>query len=155
MNWTHVKLIFEREVRDQLRDRRTMFTIFFLPLLLYPLMGMVMFEVAQFHKQEDVVIGVVNADKLPANHPVDRVQRRIHSMEEVDRDAQLDHFLESTSNFSQESNQREKRNIPSRLNKLLNSMKSICSCMFPKQLLTKIGFPRSRSSAIRDGSGPS
>ena len=36
MNWSRVRLIFEREVRDQVRDRRTMFTIFVLPLLLYP-----------------------------------------------------------------------------------------------------------------------
>jgi len=27
MNWSNVKLIFLREVRDQLRDRRTLFTI--------------------------------------------------------------------------------------------------------------------------------
>ncbi len=39
MNWSNVKLIFLREVRDQLRDRRTLFTIAVLPLLLYPLLG--------------------------------------------------------------------------------------------------------------------
>ena len=64
MNWTHVKLIFQREIRDQLRDRRTMFTIFFLPLLLYPLMGMVMFEVAQFHRDGRVTLGVVGTSQF-------------------------------------------------------------------------------------------
>jgi sodium transport system permease protein len=64
MNWTHIKLIFQREIRDQLRDRRTMFTIFFLPLLLYPLMGMVMFEVAQFHRNGRVTIGVTGVSHI-------------------------------------------------------------------------------------------
>lgn len=64
MNWTHVKLIFQREIRDQLRDRRTMFTIFFLPLLLYPLMGMVMFEVAQFHRDGRVTLGIVGTSQF-------------------------------------------------------------------------------------------
>ena len=40
MSWDNVKLIFKRETRDQLRDRRTLFTIAIMPLLLYPLMGM-------------------------------------------------------------------------------------------------------------------
>ncbi|XZE35526.1 ABC transporter permease subunit/CPBP intramembrane protease [Pirellulaceae bacterium SH501] len=107
MNWNHIKLIFEREVRDQLRDRRTMFTIFFLPLLLYPLMGMVMFEVAQFHKQDNIVIGLVNADKLPANSPL--IASNDHSIQwkKIDRDEQLDRFLESTYQFSDKSNPRE------------------------------------------------
>ena len=39
MNWKNVKLIFLREVRDQLRDRRTLFMVAVLPLLLYPAMG--------------------------------------------------------------------------------------------------------------------
>ena len=70
MNWTHVKLIFQREVRDQLRDRRTMFTIFFLPLLLYPLMGMVMFEVAQFHRNGRVTIGIAGVPHIHSDLPL-------------------------------------------------------------------------------------
>ena len=46
MNWHHVHLIYLREMRDQLRDRRTLFTITVLPLLLYPLLGMLMMQVA-------------------------------------------------------------------------------------------------------------
>ena len=34
MNWRNIKLVFFREVRDQLRDRRTLFMIFVLPVLL-------------------------------------------------------------------------------------------------------------------------
>jgi sodium transport system permease protein len=70
MNWTHVKLIFHREVRDQLRDRRTMFTICILPLLLYPLMGMVMMQVAQFHREPHVNIGVVGYENWPEDFPL-------------------------------------------------------------------------------------
>lgn len=70
MNWSHVKLIFHREVRDQLRDRRTMFTICILPLLLYPLMGMVMMQVAQFHREQHVTIGVVGYENWPENFPL-------------------------------------------------------------------------------------
>lgn len=70
MNWSHVKLIFHREVRDQLRDRRTMFTICILPLLLYPLMGMVMMQVAQFHREQHVTIGVVGYENWPADFPL-------------------------------------------------------------------------------------
>ena len=39
MNRRNVRLIFLREVRDQLRDRRTLFMIAVLPLLLYPSLG--------------------------------------------------------------------------------------------------------------------
>ena len=48
MNWSNVKLILAREIRDQLRDRRTLFMIAVLPMLLYPLLGMSFFQIAQF-----------------------------------------------------------------------------------------------------------
>ncbi len=70
MNWSHVKLIFHREVRDQLRDQRTMFTICILPLLLYPLMGMVMMQVAQFHREQHVTVGVVGYENWPKDFPL-------------------------------------------------------------------------------------
>ncbi len=69
MNWRHIHLIYVREMRDQLRDRRTLFTITVLPLLLYPLLGMLMMQVAQFKRDQDVRIKVVGIDnwrpKLP------------------------------------------------------------------------------------------
>lgn len=70
MNWAHIKWIFHREVRDQLRDRRTMFTICILPLLLYPLMGIVMLQVAQFHREPHVSIGVVGYENWPSDSPL-------------------------------------------------------------------------------------
>lgn len=41
-------LVFRREFRDQLRDRRTLFMIGVLPLLLYPIIGMAFMQLAQF-----------------------------------------------------------------------------------------------------------
>lgn len=59
MNWSHVRLIFIRELKDQLRDRRTMFTICVLPLLLYPFMGLMMLQLAQVKRQPQLSIAVV------------------------------------------------------------------------------------------------
>ena len=69
MKLANVKLIFLREVRDQLRDRRTLFMIFVLPLLLYPLLGMSFFQVVQFmreHPSRIKIIGLETLANLPA-----------------------------------------------------------------------------------------
>ena len=65
MNWSNVKLIFQRELRDQLRDRRTLFTVCILPLVLYPLLGMSLIQVTQFMREHPTKIWVVGADNLP------------------------------------------------------------------------------------------
>lgn len=67
MNLSNVKLIFQREVRDQLRDRRTLFMIAVLPLLLYPLIGMSMFQVMQFVTEHATKVLIVGAEELPAS----------------------------------------------------------------------------------------
>jgi sodium transport system permease protein len=65
VSWTNIKLIFLRELRDQARDRRTLFTIVVLPLLLYPLMGMSVFYVQQFLKEHASAVRVIGSDALP------------------------------------------------------------------------------------------
>lgn len=65
MNWTNVKLILLREVRDQMRDRRTMFMIFVLPILLYPFLGMTFFQVSQFVRQHSTDVLVLGFEELP------------------------------------------------------------------------------------------
>ncbi|MBI2823710.1 MAG: CPBP family intramembrane metalloprotease [Planctomycetia bacterium] len=65
MKWSNVKLIFLREVRDQLRDRRTLFMIAVLPVVLYPLLGMSMFQVAQFVREQPTKVLVVGRWRLP------------------------------------------------------------------------------------------
>jgi len=65
MKWVNVKWIYLREVRDQLRDRRTLFTIAVLPMLLYPLLGMTFLQVAQFNREHTAPVLVLGAGSLP------------------------------------------------------------------------------------------
>ncbi len=64
MNFKNVKLIFLREMRDQLRDRRTLFLIAVLPLLLYPLLGMSFFQLSQFMRNTAAKVLVVGEEEL-------------------------------------------------------------------------------------------
>jgi len=71
MNWSNVKLILAREIRDQLRDRRTLFMIFVLPILLYPLLGMSFLQVAQFMEEKPSRVLIVGARNLPKREDSD------------------------------------------------------------------------------------
>ena len=77
MNWRHIQLIYHREMRDQLRDRRTLFTIAVLPLLLYPLMGLLMMQVAQFNREYSVRIRIVGQENWPQTLPLLDHQRHL------------------------------------------------------------------------------
>ncbi len=70
MTFSNVKLILAREVRDQLRDRRTLFVIAVLPVVLYPLLGMSLFQIAQFTQEQKARVLVVGAGKLAASPPL-------------------------------------------------------------------------------------
>src|SRR5262249_26862057 len=70
MNWNNVKLIFFREVRDQLRDRRTLFMIFILPLLMYPLLGMSILQVSQFLREHPTKVLIVDLPQLEGLPPL-------------------------------------------------------------------------------------
>jgi sodium transport system permease protein len=59
MRWSIVRLIWFRELRDQLRDRRTLFMIAVLPLLLYPVLGFAVLQFAMGFQERQSVIGVV------------------------------------------------------------------------------------------------
>lgn len=61
-----VRLIAFRELRDQVRDRRTLFLILGLPVLMYPLFVGVALMFAAALKDKKLVVGVVGADHLPA-----------------------------------------------------------------------------------------
>src|SRR5436305_14397678 len=108
MSWSNIKLIYLRELRDQLRDRRTIFTVLVLPLLLYPLMGMLVFQVQQFLKEHPSKVRLVGTASLP-EHPrlidddklaseygepsrlaLDIVPRSSLSLEAIERQAQHD-----------------------------------------------------------------
>ena len=68
MNWKNTRLIFRRELNDQWRDRRTIFTILVMPLVLYPLMGMALLQTAQFMHQAPPRVLVFGSELLE-NHP--------------------------------------------------------------------------------------
>ncbi|MEZ6120451.1 MAG: hypothetical protein R3C28_28290 [Pirellulaceae bacterium] len=65
MTWRNVKLILHREIRDQFRDRRTLFMIAVLPMLLYPLLGMAFFQVSQFLQEHPTSIYLIGSENLP------------------------------------------------------------------------------------------
>jgi len=69
MTLSNVKWILAKEVRDQLRDRRTLFMIAVLPILLYPLLGMSLLQVAQFVRKQATRVLVVGADNLTGSAP--------------------------------------------------------------------------------------
>ena len=65
MSWLNIQLIFLRELRDQMRDRRTLFTIAVLPLLLYPLLGMTFLQITQFLKEHPTRVWIIGAAGIP------------------------------------------------------------------------------------------
>ena len=89
MRWTSVKLILAREIRDQLRDRRTLFMIFVLPILLYPLLGMSFFQVAQFVREHPTRVLIVGGDRLPDRPPLLDGDRFHATLFESDRASRL------------------------------------------------------------------
>ncbi len=70
MCWKNVKLIWLRELRDQLRDRRTLFTVVVLPLLLYPFMGISLIQITQFFRENPTRIWIVGRNHLPETPPL-------------------------------------------------------------------------------------
>lgn len=65
MSWKNVKLIFLREVRDQLRDRRTLFMIAILPLLLYPALGIGMLQMVMLFSEQPRTVVILGEEYLP------------------------------------------------------------------------------------------
>ena len=65
MRWSNLFVIFRREVRDQIRDRRTLFMIFVLPILLYPILGIGVIQFASALEQKPRLVVVVGAEYLP------------------------------------------------------------------------------------------
>src|SRR5213082_1975678 len=66
MRRTVVRLIARREIRDLLRDRRTLLIVLGLPALLYPAFVVVGVAFAASLMDQKTVIGVVGMETLPA-----------------------------------------------------------------------------------------
>lgn len=56
--------VFRRELLDQWRDRRTLLSVIFLPLLLYPILGLAMLQIMQFVGEKPTRVLVVGAEHL-------------------------------------------------------------------------------------------
>ncbi len=70
LRWSNLLVIFRHEVRDQIRDRRTLFMIFVLPILLYPMLGIGLLKVAEALEQKARVVVVLGAEFLPSSPPL-------------------------------------------------------------------------------------
>jgi sodium transport system permease protein len=71
MRWSIIRLIWLREMRDQLRDRRTVLMIVGLPLVLYPVLGLCVLTFAMNFFDKPSRIGIVR----PAEEPLEFPQR--------------------------------------------------------------------------------
>ena len=60
-----VRLIFNKEVRDLLRDRRTVMLVLVVPALLYPLFGIAGYAMAQSLLGQTTTVGIVGTAYLP------------------------------------------------------------------------------------------
>src|SRR5579859_2947059 len=70
MRWSIIRLIWLRELRDQLRDRRTVFMMAVLPLVLYPLIGLGLLQFAMGNGKKSSFVGIVGAYNLPQQTPL-------------------------------------------------------------------------------------
>jgi sodium transport system permease protein len=70
MRWSIIRTIWFREMRDQLRDRRTLLVIVALPLILYPLIGVAVLRVAAQFSEKPSVVGVVIGSSKAKDFPV-------------------------------------------------------------------------------------
>src|SRR5262245_66608292 len=69
MRWSIIRLIWLRELRDQLRDRRTVFMMAVLPLLIYPALGFGVLQFALTYVNKPNVIGIYGGEQLTAPAP--------------------------------------------------------------------------------------
>jgi sodium transport system permease protein len=69
LKWPIVRLIFARELRDQLRDRRTLFMIAVLPLLLYPILGFAVLQFALGFAERKSVVGIAVGSRGSRDFP--------------------------------------------------------------------------------------
>jgi sodium transport system permease protein len=66
MRWSIVRLIAGKELRDLIRDRRTVFLILILPVVLYPLFGVTGYVFAAALLGQTTVVGVAGLEHLPS-----------------------------------------------------------------------------------------
>src|SRR5437868_2846544 len=70
MRWSIIRLIWLRELRDQLRDRRTLFMIAVLPVFIYPIAGFGFTSFVGSYLRKTSKVEVQGADDLPPSAPL-------------------------------------------------------------------------------------
>ena len=65
MKRRNVGLIFASEIRDQFRDRRTLFMMLVLPILLYPGMGVGMLQMTVLFSNQEREVVILGNENLP------------------------------------------------------------------------------------------
>ena len=70
LRWPIVRLILGREIRDQLRDRRTLFMVFVLPILLYPMLILGLTKLADAFQNRVRLVAIIGAENLPEAPPL-------------------------------------------------------------------------------------
>lgn len=93
MNWRNVRLIYAREIRDQLRDRRTLFMIAVLPLILYPLLGMSVFQLTQFVRKSEPKVLVIGSEQLSARDDLPQLFDKSQFATDLAGDAKVAEWL--------------------------------------------------------------
>ena len=89
MRWKNVRLILAREIRDQLRDRRTLFMVVALPLLLYPLLALSVLQVSQFIQDRPTTVWIIGARNLDGLPPLVEGDRFADALFDAPSDARL------------------------------------------------------------------
>src|SRR5262245_49253873 len=69
MRWSIIRTIWLREMRDQLRDRRTLVMVLGLPLFLYPLLGFAFLQFAVGSAEKPSIVGVVTGSEQVKDFP--------------------------------------------------------------------------------------
>src|SRR5262245_4496065 len=69
MRWSIIRVIWLRELRGQLRDRRTMFMIAVRPLPIYPLGALGLIQLAPGLLPRQSNVGIAGASSLPRPAP--------------------------------------------------------------------------------------
>ncbi len=70
MRTSVVRLIAFREIRDLLRDRRSVFMVFVLPVILYPLFGAAGLLMIRLTAEQIIRVGVIGGEHLPSAPPL-------------------------------------------------------------------------------------
>ena len=108
LDFRKIRIIFGRELRDQLRDRRTLFMVMALPVLLYPALGIGMLQMAVVFSEQPRTVVVLGSESLPEPKliegsafaarwfadPGDALRLKVESVEQLREDPEIGERLE-------------------------------------------------------------